>query len=280
MHATQFSPAVSTANTWDIVVDDVPVKLSVTHRTGSLAPILFLHGFGSSKEDFADVLLKDDFRNHAIVAYDAPGCGLSSCAEPSKISIPFLVRTAEAVLEALGVVAFHLVGHSMGGLTALELAHKFPERVLSFTNIKGNLAPEDCFLSRQIFDYPESDDKVFFDDFIVRTARSPFYSSAFYAATLSQKVRWDSVRPIFTSMVQLSDNGDLLAKFLALPCLRVFMFGEQFASLKYLPTLAKHGVCLARIAASGHFPMYSNPPAMWQHIQRNVSLGEEFLKRA
>jgi hypothetical protein len=63
------------------------------------------------------------------------------------------------------------------------------------------------------------------------------------------------VRPIFESMVDLSDNGDLLARFLALPAPRMFMYGEQNGSLSYLTTLGRRGVRLAEIAHSAHFPM-------------------------
>lgn len=259
---------------WDLNIDGTAISLSITHRTGPLAPVLFLHGFGSTKEDFFDFMLRPSFTDRAFVTYDAPGCGQSTCSDPTQLSIPFLVRTAEAALDTLGIDKFHLVGHSMGALTALELSHKHPSRVLSFTNIKGNLAPEDCFLSRQIFDYPASDDEAFFTDFIERTARAPFYGSAMYATSLRLKARAQSVRPIFSSMVELSDKGDLLQKFLALPCPRIFMYGEQYDSLSYLPQLAASGIKLARISESGHFPMYSNPPAMWQHIETVIKLGE------
>ena len=67
-------------------------------------------------------------------------------------------------------------------------------------------------------------------------------------------------------MVELSDHGDLMTTFLALPFPRMFMYGEQNASLPYLPTLAANGVELAEIAHSGHWPMYSNPVAMWDRI--------------
>jgi pimeloyl-ACP methyl ester carboxylesterase len=263
---------------WDLNIDGTAISLAITHRTGALAPVLFLHGFGSTKEDFSDFLLRKSFSGRAFVAYDAPGCGQSTCADPTQLSIPFLVRTAETALDALGIDKFHLVGHSMGALTALELSHKHPHRVLSFTNIKGNLAPEDCFLSRQIFDYPASDDEAFFNDFIERTARAPFYGSAMYATSLRLKSRPQSVRPIFSSMVELSDEGNLLQKFLALPCPRIFMYGEQYDSLSYLPKLAAAGINMARIPDSGHFPMYSNPPAMWQHIETVIELGEAATK--
>jgi pimeloyl-ACP methyl ester carboxylesterase len=69
-------------------------------------------------------------------------------------------------------------------------------------------------------------------------------------------------------MVELSDHGDLMAKFLGLPCPRMYMHGEQNASLPYLAELAANGVEVAEISHSGHFPMYSNPVAVWARIAR------------
>jgi pimeloyl-ACP methyl ester carboxylesterase len=44
------------------------------------------------------------------------------------------------------------------------------------------------------------------------------------------------------------------------------MYGAQNAGLSYLPHIQANGVRLAPIATCGHFPMYSNPQAMWQQI--------------
>ena len=86
------------------------------------------------------------FDGRPFLAYDAPGCGEIHCDNPSKVSIAFQVEAALIMLDRLGIERFHLVGHSMGGLSALLLAHAHPQRVLSFTDIEGNIAPEDCFL--------------------------------------------------------------------------------------------------------------------------------------
>ncbi len=252
--------------TLPLTVDGVALNIAALHRSGERAPIVFLHGFGSTKEDYADIVLHPAFDGHPFVAYDAPGCGESHCADLSKVSIPFLLETALQVLEHFDIQRFHLVGHSMGGLTALMLAHRFPDRVLSFTDIEGNIAPEDCFLSRQIVDFPAHDPEAFFSAFIERTRQAPAYASALYSASLRHKVRAGAVRGIFQSMVELSDHGDLMGKFLGLACPKMFMYGEQNASLSYLPHIQAHGVRLAPIAACGHFPMYSNPVAMWQQI--------------
>ena len=163
----------------------------------------------------------------------------------------------------------------MGGLTALMLAHRQPDRVLSFVDIEGNLAPEDCFLSRQIVEHSNDDAERFFEAFIERTRCAPAYASALYAASLRHKVRPGAVEGIFRSMVDLSDNGDLMTKFLDLPFPRMFMYGEQNASLSYLPLIQKHGVRLAEIAECGHFPMYSNPVQMWREITDVIRRVEE-----
>lgn len=249
-------------------VQGVVADIACMHRLGDEPPIVFLHGFGSTKEDYADIRLHPAFESRSFLAYDAPGCGATACADLSRVSIPFLVATARAVLEHFGVREFHLVGHSMGGLTALMLAHEQPQQVLSFVDIEGNLAPEDCFLSRQVIDYPADNADAFFESFIERTWRLPHFSSPLYAVSLRHKVRPEAVRGIFTSMVELSDHGDLLTKFLALPFPRMFMYGQQNAALSYLPSLRAHGVELAEVAACGHFPMYSNPVAMWVAMSR------------
>jgi pimeloyl-ACP methyl ester carboxylesterase len=252
----------------DLRVGGVSLRVAAIGRGGDRAPVVFLHGFGSTKEDYADVACEPAFSGRPFLAYDAPGCGETFCPDLARISIPFLVKTAQAVLRQTEIQRFHLVGHSMGGLTALLLAHRDPGRVLSFTDIEGNLAPEDCFLSRQILTCPADDDESFLGDVIERTRRSPAYSSALFAASLRHKVRPGAVRGIFESMVDLSDHGDLMAKFLSLPCPRMFMYGEQNSALSYLSKLGANGVDLAEIPHSAHWPMYSNPVAMWEHIAR------------
>lgn len=247
-------------------VDGLQVSIASAYLTGDTAPIVFLHGFGSTKEDYLDIACQPGLKGRAFLAYDAPGCGESSCDDLSKVSISFLVETAKAVLQELRIEQYHLIGHSMGGLTALMLAHKMPERVLSFVDIEGNVAPEDCFLSRQVLTHPSNNAQVFPDDFVDRTRHMPYHSSALYAANVRHKVHPNVVRGIFESMVRLSDHSDLMSILLAMPFPLMFMYGEQNSLLSYLPKLKANDVELAEIPCSGHWPMYSNPVAMWQCI--------------
>ncbi|KAJ5771816.1 hypothetical protein N7520_002345 [Penicillium odoratum] len=254
-----------TYTTIPLQVKGVNLNLSTIHKLNSNPPILFLHGFGSCKEDLADITINPSLQHYGYLAFDAPGCGHSSSDNLSATDIPFLVETAEAVLSYFQIDKFHLMGHSMGGLTALLLAHRHPG-VLSFIDIKGNLGPEDCFLSRQIFDFPSDDPDAFLDAFIQRTREAKSFASPLYASTLRARVRAGVVRPIFESMVHLSDNQPLIELFLELPCPKMFMFGEENRGLSYLGQLEKEGVELAQIPESGHFPMYSNPVEMYRRI--------------
>jgi pimeloyl-ACP methyl ester carboxylesterase len=57
----------------DLRVQGVGLSIAAARRDGDLAPILFLHGFGSTKEDCVDLGRRRVFAGRAFVAYDAPG---------------------------------------------------------------------------------------------------------------------------------------------------------------------------------------------------------------
>jgi len=121
----------------------------------------------------------------------------------------------------------------------------------------------------------KGDPDQFLEDFIARNWAAPYYSSPLYATSVRYKVRARAVRGIFESMVDLSDNADLMDKFLALPLPCMFMYGQQNKTLSYLPHLASNGVVLAEIPCCGHFPMYSNAPEMWRRIAAFQALANE-----
>ncbi len=258
----------------DYTIAGTNVSLDLLTRSGDKTPIVFLHGFGSTKEDYADIMFWPAFDGHSVLAYDAPGFGQSQISDHDNLSIPFLVETAKTVLEDSGIDRFHLIGHSMGGLTALVLAHELQDRVMSFTDIEGNVAPEDCFLSRQIITHFHEDADAFMGSFQTRARHQEFFSHHLYATSLTQKVQNASIRPVFESMVELSDNMPLIDWITGLPGSAAFMHGDQNATLSYLSELAARGVDVVSIPHCGHFPMYANPPAMWAGIAANVAKGE------
>ncbi|MEM6890294.1 MAG: alpha/beta hydrolase [Pseudomonadota bacterium] len=259
----------------NLTIDGTSVRLACLRRDGMRKPLVCLHGFGSTKEDYVDLALRHEFQNRSLIFWDAPGCGASETSDPEALSIPFLVKVALAACDTLGIGKFHLSGHSMGGLTALLLARTAPERILSFLNIEGNLGPEDCFLSRQIVQYAAKTPEEFAQNFADRIRHRAEYGSALYAAALPMKVRAASFEPIFKSMVELSDNASLMRVLTGLSCPRCFIYGEQNRHLSYLSGLPEKGIEVIEIPHSGHFPMYSNPPALWSAMAKFLERHEQ-----
>lgn len=98
------------------------------HGSGD-RPLVLVHGFTGSRDDFADVVpdLADLGR---LVLVDQRGHGGSS-NPGSGYSFAQLVDDLHAFFDAAGIARADLLGHSLGGMVALRFALAHPERVAS-----------------------------------------------------------------------------------------------------------------------------------------------------
>lgn len=96
-------------------------------------PIVFLHGFAGSRETWVGQQIALETRRRTI-AFDLPGHG-AALDWPEIGHAGVSARAVIASLAGLGIDRFHLVGHSMGGATAVIVAQKLAEmrRVASLT---------------------------------------------------------------------------------------------------------------------------------------------------
>jgi pimeloyl-ACP methyl ester carboxylesterase len=93
----------------------------------ALPAMLFLHGAGLDHSVWALLARAFAYRSFAVLAPDLPGHGRSAGAPLS--SIAAIADWTVALIEAAGVGAARVVGHSMGSLAALEIAARRPELV-------------------------------------------------------------------------------------------------------------------------------------------------------
>ena len=100
---------------------------------GRATPLLLVHGFSGSKEDFEPVVA-DLAADRPVIAVDQPGHGGS---EGSDDPAAYGLATTSAWLlrfaDELGLEDFHLLGHSMGGLIVQRTAALASQRLLSLT---------------------------------------------------------------------------------------------------------------------------------------------------
>ena len=96
-------------------------------EAGSGPPLLLVHGLGNSALTWRSNLEALGERFHAI-AVDLPGHGLSDMPR-QRFGLSAAARFLGAFMDAIGEPSAYVVGNSMGGVVALELALVEPERV-------------------------------------------------------------------------------------------------------------------------------------------------------
>ncbi|MEL7284908.1 MAG: alpha/beta hydrolase [Pseudomonadota bacterium] len=108
--------------------------ISVAEQGSGENAILFVHGNSSCKEAFARLWACPELQGFRCVAFDLPGHGDSSDAQDAEATytIPGYAEAAQHVIVSLGLTKPLVVGWSLGGHTAIELA-------LSGTDLAGVL---------------------------------------------------------------------------------------------------------------------------------------------
>lgn len=95
-------------------------------------PVVFLHGFAGDLQNWMFVQ-PEIAADHVTIAIDLPGHGGSGKALDGIEGLVGMADIVAGMLKALDFDEAHLVGHSMGGEVALNLAARNPDRVSSLT---------------------------------------------------------------------------------------------------------------------------------------------------
>ncbi len=116
----------------------------VAWQQPSGTPFVFLHGMGSSRLAYVDLLNRHRPPGPAY-ALDLPGFGASTLPRRRQ-SLPDFVAATGAFLDALQLTRPVLVGHSFGGLVAGETAIRWPHRVggVILVASAGMVAPQNA----------------------------------------------------------------------------------------------------------------------------------------
>lgn len=104
-------------------------------------PVVLLHG-GVLTIDLAFAELAPELaRRHRVVALDQQAHGRSTDTD-REIRPDTLARDVLALLDHLGIGRAHVLGHSMGGAVAMELAVQHADRLLSVVPLSVTVRPE------------------------------------------------------------------------------------------------------------------------------------------
>lgn len=109
-----------------------PSNASDSTASSAPLPALCLHGIGGDYSSFQPQLEKLGHERHTL-AWNMPGYGRSAALE--SVDFKSLAQSVIQLLDALAIEKVDLVGHSIGGMLAIEAALRYPDRVRSLVLI-------------------------------------------------------------------------------------------------------------------------------------------------
>lgn len=113
------------------VIDASDVQLSY-ERGGSGPPLLLIMGLSGTMLHWGEPFLEALRGDFDVIVYDNRGVGASSRVE-APFSIADMAADAAGLMAALDLESAHVMGISMGGMVAQELALANPERIRTLT---------------------------------------------------------------------------------------------------------------------------------------------------
>ncbi len=95
---------------------------------GQGEPLLLIMGLGANVDWWGDDFLRPLAERFHVVAYDNRGAGRSERPD-GPYPVPLMAADAVGLMDHLGWDSAHVIGASMGGMIAQEVALEYPDRV-------------------------------------------------------------------------------------------------------------------------------------------------------
>jgi len=234
--------------------------------------VVVLHGWALDSGVWLAARALSDISRFTFAYVDFPGYGVARDEDPAE-GVDGMARAGLAAADELGWDTFSVLGHSMGGLTALRVATLAPQQVRSVAAVTP-ASPAGTPLDEQTyaaFAAAWSDPGA-----TIKAGLSPNIKDDDLArlvarnrASMTQKA-WDAYLANWTSA---SFFDDLLA--LTMPVTLLYGDSDPFITTEYLSdTLgAIKGSVLEELPGAGHYPMIEAPSTsveLWERALARV----------
>ncbi|MFT3998591.1 MAG: alpha/beta hydrolase [Rhizobium sp.] len=125
-------------------------RMSAFIDNGGAGPtLLLLHGYSDSSRSFS--LIEPYLEDYRLIMPDLAGHGHSDAR--TELAVRDFADDVEALIAELGTEPLAVVGHSLGAMTAIELASRRPRSLKALVTVSGTLRPgfpADGDISRRI----------------------------------------------------------------------------------------------------------------------------------
>jgi pimeloyl-ACP methyl ester carboxylesterase len=221
--STATPPAITLKTAPDkyLAFDDVRLRYK---DIGQGEPIVLLHGYSDNLEmtwrGVADSLAK----TNRVIALDERGFGKSSKFSDLAHYKTGLFTDVIRLLDSLGIAKAHIIGHSMGGLVAANVALRYPKRVGTLILVAGELHPDAASINK---DYPT-----------IGTDLQQGRGFTGLIAHLYPQLDSNTVKAINKDIMSRNDVGALLAVGQAMP---LWLISPKRAARATMPALLLAG---------------------------------------
>jgi pimeloyl-ACP methyl ester carboxylesterase len=240
--------------------------------------VLVLHGWALDSSVWRASVDIIDRQRFTYAYFDFPGYGTNSAAAPAD-GIDGMARAALAAADQLGWKSFAVLGHSMGGATAIRVATLAPGRVSAVFALTP-VSPGGTALDAATYEsfrsaWPECGPAL--------RSLSPFLTDDQLSKIVSQsystmnKQSWDAYLANWTG----PNFADAIGNYEAPTTLAVGA-GDPFVTAEYLATTlsALQDGTLVSIPGAGHYPMLEQTNATVSLWEKAFSEVEQSHKRA
>lgn len=242
----------------------------IVYLEGGQGPaILMLHGITADSGNWVRFARHYTDRYHVIIP-DLPGFGESSRIASASYSIPAQAERIHALMNALQVERFHLVGNSMGGYIGAYYAAQYPQQVLTLGlfDAAGVDAPKRSEFTKQLYagsNLMLPSDRADFGRILAMVMEDPPYIPGFARDVLADKAleHREFNRKVFAELMQQQlDLAPLLPKITA-PTLLLWGEHDQVVDVSSIAVFQRHltasKTTVSILAQTGHLPMLEKP---------------------
>jgi pimeloyl-ACP methyl ester carboxylesterase len=244
-------------------------ELSVRLRPAANGVIVFLHGWGGTKESFAEAFSSDVLKDYGICSIDLLGFGKSEKPKDFSYDLFDQANIVVSAASALNAKRVYLVGHSMGGGIGLLAAPLLKKKLAIFISAEGNLAHSGSGINvRTVAKQPFWLFKSFTLPLIKVLLRlHPRRSIRVWAQWFGEASPLGLYRSA-QALADWSDSGKLLPLFRSLPHKAYIYSQNGKRKTDVVPKLDKS--ITYEIPASGHVLMGDNPSEFYASVAKII----------
>lgn len=234
---------------------------------GNEPVIVYLAGLGlASTAAYPRTVIEPGLSDRRSILVDWFGCGYSDRPDYFGYSLEEHASTLSRLLDHIGSKQYVLMGHSMGGAVAIELASKRSDLIVQLVLAEANLEAGGGILSRNIANKTESDFIAHGYQELINDVRSAAMAGD-YIASIALGM-WQVASPLafHRSAVSLVKGTQpvMWDQLIKLPIPRTFIFGsrslEEYEEDKEMhKRLEAPGIQVAIVPDAGHGMMAENP---------------------